>query len=512
MDGTHNGELSKEQPQAEPANCARKIRVAIVGTGLAGLTTAYLLQQDKQKRYHVTLFEQAEAMSLDAASVTVKNDGTGVTERIDIPPRSFCRGYYDNLCRMYDYLGMPFQPISLTWVYAKASATSRSEFDPSCYENAETIPGTYFVYGRRLHEMLLMSSHFWRSSFETILQTFYLAICHIWFFASCFLLAPRRIRPKSHSDLDFNTDDFSHYESFRQYVDRIRLPQQYLSCYLLPVLSVICSCSHAEMMDFPASDVTNFVKGSFWRKTYVNKGGINRVQSALSNQIQDVRLRARVLKVDQADGQVLIRWERPADKGRPMSEEMFDRVVLAVSPNVAAAIFDPAKSTLSMIPTAPVTSSVSAPASAKMSLVHEKGHKTSGECSYRRGDTQVMVFRTMFSADVVRSESLHFLPNGVTVRTSPSAGTDLPKGSLHSATFTRTLRTIRSRRVVNRALRKSISGDDSNCGVWTNGEDGVWITGSWCWDGLVVLEGCVISAMRVARDFGVSIPWDKGHS
>jgi protoporphyrinogen oxidase len=33
-------------------------RVAVIGTGLAGLTTAYLLQNDDQKRYQVTLFEQ----------------------------------------------------------------------------------------------------------------------------------------------------------------------------------------------------------------------------------------------------------------------------------------------------------------------------------------------------------------------------------------------------------------------------------------------------------------------
>jgi hypothetical protein len=33
-------------------------RVAIVGTGLAGLTTAYLLHRDQQQRYAITLFEQ----------------------------------------------------------------------------------------------------------------------------------------------------------------------------------------------------------------------------------------------------------------------------------------------------------------------------------------------------------------------------------------------------------------------------------------------------------------------
>lgn len=33
-------------------------RVAVIGTGLAGLTTAYLLRSDERGRYAVTLFEQ----------------------------------------------------------------------------------------------------------------------------------------------------------------------------------------------------------------------------------------------------------------------------------------------------------------------------------------------------------------------------------------------------------------------------------------------------------------------
>lgn len=36
----------------------RPTTVAVVGTGLAGLTTAYLLRSDKGNRFRVTLFEQ----------------------------------------------------------------------------------------------------------------------------------------------------------------------------------------------------------------------------------------------------------------------------------------------------------------------------------------------------------------------------------------------------------------------------------------------------------------------
>ncbi|KAL6872743.1 hypothetical protein J3F83DRAFT_582563 [Trichoderma novae-zelandiae] len=502
------------QPRrGEAADGQHKARVAIIGSGLAGLTTAYLLHHDSQKRYEVTLFEQAPRFSLDAASVTVKNSKTGTAERIDIPPRSFCRGYYANLCRMYDHLGVPFQHIQLIWVFARVSAAAQAQVPGP--EAVQTMPGSYFVYGKRLHEMLLVSPHFWRGSVQTILQTLYLAICHLWFFAACFLFTPRMIRAEPYLDVKsaaskgVGVGNTSSCESFRQYLDRIRLPQTYALYYLLPVLSIICSCSHAEMLDFPASDVTDFVKGSFLRKTYVARGGINRVQATLAAGIEHVRLETRVTRVDRVGGGVLIRYESVnASAAAAASEELFDRVVLAVSPNVAAAIFNPAKPLLSVIPTVPVTSTVVAPPSSGLSVVHEKTHVPSGECSYRRGDAQVMAFRTTFSESLVQTETLHYLSDGLVVRTSPVGDAPELKGTLDTARFTRTLRTTESRAAVQRVLRtgEEAAGDAA---VWTNGRDNVWVVGSWCWDGMVLLEGCVVSAMRVARDFGVDVPWER---
>ncbi|KAL7924596.1 hypothetical protein ACQKWADRAFT_287059 [Trichoderma austrokoningii] len=481
-----------------------KRRVAIIGTGLAGLTTAYLLHQDKEKRYEVTLFEQAPKFSLDAASVTLRNETTGTLERVDIPPRSFCRGYYANLCRMYSHLGVPFQRIQLIWVFARVSAAAQSQIPGA--EAAETMPGSYFVYGKRLHELLLISPHFWlRGSLQNVLLTFYLALCHAWFFAACFFFAPRTIRPERYLDVKCSAakNGHSNCESFRQYLDRIWLPQYYVLYYLLPVLSIICSCSHAEMLDFPASDVTSFMRGTFLKQTYVAKGGINRVQATLAEGIQDVRLQTRVTRVERVDGGgVSIRYESTQDARRSSAEEeVFDRVVLAVSPNVAAAIFSPSKPLLGVIPTVPVTSTVLASPSAKISLVQENTHIPSGECSYRRGGAQVMAFRTTFSDSIVQTESLHYLEGGLVVRTSPTGDVAEVKGTLDTSRFTRTLRTTESRNMVRRAM------ETRDGAGWANGKDDVWIVGSWCWDGMVLLEGCVVSAMRVAEDLGVDVPW-----
>ncbi|KHN97308.1 uncharacterized protein MAM_04905 [Metarhizium album ARSEF 1941] len=510
--------MRQSQLQTEAADSSHhRSRVAIIGTGLAGLTTAYLVHHDQRKRYDVTLFEQADTLSLDAASVTLNNAKTGERERVDLPPRSFCRGYYKNLCRMYEHLGIGFQRIRLIWVYTKSSSTWQTE--PTAEpRRADAMPGTYFTYNRRLHELLLLSPDFWHSSLRRILHTFYLAICHLWFLMACFLLRPRTSRPEPCLDAAAAAaaasaagKSPSGCETLQQYLHRIRLPHQYYVYYLLPVLSVICSCSHAEMLDFPASDVVSFVKGSFLRKTFVPQGGVNRVQSTLSKGIKDVRLGARVTQVARVGQQgVLVRWQQTNDggSGSRSAEDVFDRVVLAVSPNAAATIFSPSRCTLSVIPTAPVTSSILAPPSGDVSVA---GAPSGGACSYRLGDAQVMEFRTTFHGGAAQSESSHFLRSGVVIRTSPSAciAEAERKGVLHVSRFTRTLRTTRSRGMVQRVMGGKGTWAPGDEEVWVNGKDNVWIVGSWCWDGLVLLEGCVVSAMKVAEDFGVGVPWSE---
>ena len=37
---------------------ARQLKVAVVGSGMAGLVTAYLLYWDREQRYDVTIFEE----------------------------------------------------------------------------------------------------------------------------------------------------------------------------------------------------------------------------------------------------------------------------------------------------------------------------------------------------------------------------------------------------------------------------------------------------------------------
>ncbi|OAA52573.1 Monooxygenase [Beauveria brongniartii RCEF 3172] len=480
--------------QREAADARPKVRVAIVGTGLAGLATAYLLQQDKQARFDVTLFEQAETLALDAASVTLKNTKSGVRERVNIPPRSVTRGYYPNLTRMYDYLRIPLRSVRYTFLYAEIQAT-KTQAGPRPAQSTDPMAGAYFAF-EKLHKPVLSrwlsGSWLWQ-----LWQSIFIAACYVWFLASCFVVEPL-ITKKTNAS-----------ESLQAYLQRIRVPLRFINHHLLPVLGAICTCSHEQLLDFPASDVVNFMTRSSLQRTYMTDG-VHDLQSRLVKGVKDIRLQAQVRKVERVGNGVSIQWDRHQDGSGSIPEEVFDRVVLAVTPNAAAKIFSPASYALSSIPTASIEATVLDP-SYKRIYVEERGQAPVAKLFSKHNHPQLMAFRTHFSdAGGAQTEAWNYLPSGAICRTSPFPYA-LEEGKvLHRARFTRTLRTVASRSIVESVVGRSRSARNETTAsekMWVSGKDNVWVTGSWCWDGMVLLEGCVVSAMRVADEFGVAVPW-----
>jgi hypothetical protein len=468
---------------------------------------------------------QAENLSFDAASVAVKNSKTGDVERVDLPMRASAGGYYANLMQMYNHLGVPLHPIRFLFVFAEA--LSRSQRLPASTANgakvnpplnnkpdaeADTTGGflrRYFIHASNLHQ----TPPPWpgnRGVVPHIVEVMYLIVCHFWFSLACFAILPIT------SSANSSRSDGG--ETFGEYLERIWLPRRYASQYLLPLMSSVSTCTHDEMLNFPASDIVNYKKLSHGQHHYAVCGGVSQVQSKLSKGMDDVRLGARVLEVtapNTDDGTaVSIRWQSTKDTSGEVSEESFDRVVLAVSPDVAAKIFKPLQSIADTIPTVQVESSVLVPAAAKetYSVMNEHDQTASGCMHHGKNGTaaQTITFKTKFlSSKGSRTEALHSMPSGVVVSTCPLDSPTHPKNMLQHAQFTRTLRTPESRAAVERIMGRATDVDDKTQDEdeWVNGDDNVWLAGAWCWDGMVLLEGCIVSAMQVADDFGVRVPW-----
>ncbi|KAF4448768.1 hypothetical protein F53441_7875 [Fusarium austroafricanum] len=476
-----------------------KSRVAIIGTGLAGLSTGYLLQGDSANRYAVTLFEQADRLAFDSASVTVSNKNTDDAERIDLPMRASAGGYYHNLMRMYQHLQIPLHPIRFLFVFAKASLSADGTVPVKGSDNE-----AYFIHASNLHQ----TPPPWpgnRGVIAHIIEILFLIVCQFWFTIACFYVAPLK-----------GTASSERSESVAEYLDRIRLPRRYTSRYILPLLSAVSTCTHEELLQFPASDIVNYKKLSHGQQHYAVCGGVSQVQARLTEGLQDVKLNSRVIEaVPQDDGTVVVRWQSTADASGRIVEQVFDRVILSVSPDVAGRIFKPLSSLLENIPTRQVESFVLKPEKAGISVVdNDDSSPRQAVCMHHSAGTsaaQVMTLRTLFpNVGSPRTEALHAMPSGVVVSTCPLRDEAQPD-AIKKAKFTRTFRSTESQALVHKLLGTSgvKKSEDVKAMAWVNGQDNVWISGAWCWDGMVLLEGCIVSAMRVAEDFGVAIPWEK---
>ncbi|KAJ6784510.1 hypothetical protein PWT90_10261 [Aphanocladium album] len=495
--GASSGAGRPEAPETK-----KQSSVAVVGTGLAGLTTAYLLNSDAEKRYQVTLFEQSQLLSFAGASVAVKNAKEDMVEQIDLPMRASAGGYYDNLMRMYHFIGIPLHPIRFLFTFAKATTSNASpKTIPLTPDTAGSATGAYFVHASNLHRLLPPRPGN-RSLLPYIFEIAYLTICHFWFSVACFVVTPHTGAAAPGGEC----------EDLREYLQRIWLPRRYITHYLLPLMSSVSTCSHAEILRFPASDIVNYKRHSTGQQHYAVCGGAEQVQRKLSAGVEDIRLATRVLSVEPVGDKVVLRFQT---EGSEATEQTFDRLVLAVSPDVAGRLYSPVENFLKEIPTVYAESSVLTHDVLTHSVV---GYGGQGEgalsCAHHSSGgkmpAQVLTLRTLFTGDDSKTETMHAMPSGVVVSTCPFVS-ETGKGTLHSAGFIRTLRSKHSRSIVQAFMREAESTtagkDRDETATWVNGQDNVWLAGAWCWDGMVLLEGCVASAMRVAQDFGVAIPW-----
>ncbi|GJE96788.1 FAD/NAD(P)-binding domain-containing protein [Phanerochaete sordida] len=98
----------------------RTVKVAVVGSGLAGLTAAYRLAQGSDHgdvHVEVHLFEKAATIGMDSQSISVAVPGSG-KQRVDVPMRSFQGGYYKQMIELYRELGVTFSIADFSYSFS----------------------------------------------------------------------------------------------------------------------------------------------------------------------------------------------------------------------------------------------------------------------------------------------------------------------------------------------------------------------------------------------------------
>lgn len=394
--------------------------------------------------------------------------------------RSFAPGYYYNLKSMFDCLQIRYRVERFLFAFSRDAAP-----------NTDESPVPYYIHASNRHR-IIPPRPYGMSPIQHIAQILFLGICYLWLSVCCWFVAP------------------SEDETLHLYLQRIRIPRSFVTRYLLPLISSVATCSHEELLQIPASDFVSYKRKLYKADHCTVSDGVWAVERRLLQGV-DVRLACEVQNVQPIQGGgVRLRWRATDDPKGLQHTDVFDNIILAVSPDIIARMFTPLRDVMSQIPTAQVQTFIIQPRSAfpRLSVAdatrkidqHPRGDASSSST------TRFLSLRTHTDLDpwTVCYQSLRsgaFIVSNAQEKFEESS-------ILTKARFTRVLRTVGSRKVVNEMFGK-YDGLSSKP-KWRNGDDGVWIAGAWCWDGMVLLEGCVVSAMRLAEAFDVEVPWASG--
>lgn len=386
--------------------------------------------------------------------------------------RSFAPGFYFNLIRLYDSLGIKYHPQPFLFSFANLTRTGSR---------------TYFVHPSNNHQMPPPRPQ-GLSILRYLLEILFLIVSYVQWTLVAFTVPPNDNEPLS------------------KYLDRTLIPSRFRDRYLLPLMASVSTCTHAQMLAAPASDVVAYKSYSHGAPHLAVADGISEVSSRLAKDVP-IHFSAQVTDVGRANhGRVRVTWQDRTTKNRAESSAIFDHVILAVAPPVVASVFGPLRRAMASIPFTLVDSLVIRDDDQVAEL--SAAASTSG----KRSAAQLIAFHSGNG----HTTATHVTSSGALVLTRVAdAPVEGPVGSsgtvLKTARFPRVLRTVESRMLVNSLFSCGPCPPEDTISEkrWHSGDDNVWLVGGWAWDGMVLLEGCVVSALRVARHLGVNAPWER---
>jgi uncharacterized protein len=266
-------------------------RVAVIGTGIAGLTCAWNLRHEAE----VTLFDKDRAGG-HTNTVTVTEEGRELP--VDTGFIVFNKVTYPNLCRLFDELG----------VRAKPSEMSLS---------VRHLPRGIEYNGMGFNKLFAQRSNLAN-------PRFYAFVAEIMRF---FRVGRRWLADEATGDTSGEHAEFDG-EDLATFCKRHRFGGDFLDLYLVPMSSAVWSTEPGRILDFPAATLLHFFHNhgflgvSTHHPWFTVEGGSRSYLTKMLDVLGQPRLGDPIVSVSEEEGSASITTASG-------TRERFDAIVLA---------------------------------------------------------------------------------------------------------------------------------------------------------------------------------------
>lgn len=267
-------------------------RIAIIGTGISGLTCAHLLG----RKHQVTLFESNDYLGGHTATIDVQYQGSQYA--IDTGFIVFNDRTYPNFLRLLDNIGVAKKPTEMS--FSVANADNGLEYN-----------------GHNLSTLFAQRRNLWNPAF-------YGLIFDILRFNR---LAKAAWNNSTTNNSTTNNGIPDNSETLANFLHRYGFNDYFRHNYILPMIAAIWSSSMAEAGDFPLAFFLRFFNNhglldiNNRPQWYVIEGGSRQYIPALTKGIADIRLNCSVREITRNTGNISIL--------SASGVEVFDHVILA---------------------------------------------------------------------------------------------------------------------------------------------------------------------------------------
>ena len=295
------------------------MKIAVIGSGIAGISAAWLLSQHANEAHHVTLFEQNDYLGGHTNTVDVTLDG--MTYPVDTGFLVFNDWTYPNLIALFKHLGVEdaLSDMSFSVKLTDQSGISRIEWS-----------------GCNLATVFSQPSNLFKPKFWAMLKDI------VRFNREATLLASQKASMPG---------------SLGDYLNAHQYSQTFRDWYLAPMAACIWSTPTQKISDFPLATFLTFCHNHGllsvshrpqWRTV---KGGARTYIEKMKIGLTDIRLSAGVTRVTRTEKSVSVHSKN--------ATEIFDHVVFACHTDQVLRLLDDASETesrvLSAIPYQPNT-------------------------------------------------------------------------------------------------------------------------------------------------------------